>query len=133
MPIVGPEFYMGFPTLGVSEKYLLMIADGSKTVEGRKKKAERDLWLNKGVVFWNDAAGPSDFHGRRKVLVQITAICCYPDVKSFVRTEWYKALLPDAASEMEAIQLYERLYPAADVILAGGICGLAVKVVNDNF
>lgn len=106
----------------IKKKYFDMIANGSKTVEGRLnkgrfarlKKGDKITWVNEGS----------------KVDVIITRTKTYPDFESMLKTETLNKVLPDESDLKSGVQVYQDIFKGLDK--THGVIAIGMELLNNS-
>lgn len=114
-------------SLEVQEPWLEFISDGTKIVEARVGTfKDYEQFLQKYVLFYSD---------KRDVWVKVTDIFHYETLNSYIDTEGWSNVAPNASSKEEALDLYnsisnpngKQVYSDINVKEKGGIVALVIK------
>jgi len=113
-------------SIHVQERWLSLIIDGVKTIEGRKFKEEY-MRMSGKIVELTD--------GNRVVKAMIEDAIHYDSIQSYLNTEGFDQVLPGISSYEEAVKTYREFQSkdpvVADEIIrnAGGMVALKLKVI----
>lgn len=111
--------------LDVDDRWLQLIANGSKKVEGRKGSPAHKLYQG-----WKVGDSLLFYSPRRGVHVKLLAIRHYPDLKSFLVAEGWDKVCPDVHSYQEAEAEYSKYYTTEKIAKAGGVMAFEIQAIH---
>lgn len=120
-----PENKKFIPEFPLYRKYIEMIQEGTKTVEGRINSGRFRRVSPEDRIRFFDRNQP-DFG----VLCEITGIRKYPDFRSMLMSEGFQQMIPDVSTLEEAVNVYNAIPSYRERVRKSGVLALRLKVIH---
>ncbi|CAH6418588.1 Hypothetical protein POVN_LOCUS306 [uncultured virus] len=107
----------------VSEPWFSLIAEGKKTVEGRK-----------GTVIWSRIKAGSKLlfmeakEKKRIVGAKATGVTKYPSIEAYLKEEGVNACLPGVQTQEEGVAVYRSFWTNKEDIVTYGVLGIRFEL-----
>lgn len=119
------EFQKKVPEIKMKRKYLQQIISGEKTTEGRINSGLfKNVQEGDKIKFFNDG-------GRYiSALCEISGVQKYTGFQEMLESEGYQAMIPDAISLREAVDIYNGIPTYPERAREKGVVALKLKVIK---